>query len=746
MKSPGGFRPWRIADWSGTIRVRTPTVLQMTAIECGAACLSMVLGHHGRFVPLEALRYECGVSRDGTKAGNIVRAARRFGLIAEGFSAEPEALRTLPLPQIIFWNFNHFVVVDGFGPGVVFLNDPAVGPRSVSDAEFDVSFTGVVLTFITGPDFVRGGRRQRVIQGVARRLRSSQIAVLFIFLAGIGLVVPGLLVPAFVRIFVDYYLIQGFADWLGPLLAAMVAIAALRVGLTSLQQHYLLRLQTKLALRGAGAFFWRVLRLPIGFFAQRHGGEIGSRLGLSDRVAELIAGDMAVTLIDLTAMGFYIVIMALYDGPLTIVAVVFAAFNLAAFALVSRRLTDASHKLLLDQSKLTGVTMSGLQMIESFKSSGTEDLFFTRWAGYHARVVNAEQTLDRHRAILSSSPVLLSLLGSAVVLVIGGAQAMAGDISIGALAAFQTLMIGFNAPLIRLVHLGGQIQEVAASIWRLDDILAHDLDREFRPPAQPIQPDDQHDDQHDDQPDEAAANAKLVGGVQLQNVSFGFIPTDPPLIEGLSFDLAPGTRVALVGGSGSGKSTIGKLIAGLYQPWSGEILFDGAPRNWINPKLFRNSIAMVDQDIVLFEGTVSDNISLWDGTMPEAQIVRAARDAMVHDDIAALPETYDFRMQEAGRNFSGGQRQRIEIARALAGNPTLLILDEATSALDSMTEKAVVDNIRKRGCTAIIIAHRLSTIRDCDEIIVLDHGRIVERGAHQALLAAGAGYSRLIKS
>jgi NHLM bacteriocin system ABC transporter peptidase/ATP-binding protein len=757
-----------IADQGRTKRVRTPTVLQMTAVECGAACLAMVLGYYGRFVPLEELRYECGVSRDGTKAGNVVRAALRFGLTAEGFSTEPDVLRTLPLPQIIFWSFNHFVVVDGFGPGLVFLNDPAVGPRSVSDAEFNESFTGVVLTFEPGPDFVRGGRRNRAVDGVLKRLRRSRAAVLFVVLAGVGLVVPGLLVPAFVRIFVDYYLIQGLTGWLVPLLAGMAGIAALRVSLSWLQKHTLLRLQTKLAMHGASRFLWHVLRLPVGFFAQRYSGEIGSRLALSDRVAELIAGELAVTLVDLMTMALYVGIMAVYDWPLAILAVGFATVNLLAFGLVSRPLTDASHKLLLDQSKLIGVTMSGLQMIESFKSSGTEDLFFTRWAGYHAKVVNAEQTLDRHRVILSSSPVLLSLLGATAVLVVGGFRVMAGDISIGVLVAFQTLMISFNAPLIGLVHLGGQIQEAEASLWRLDDILAHDLDREFRegaaapapetpkrPPAQPIRRVSLWAEESASAVAASAAaaeqldelpNVKLVGRLRLRNISFGFIPTNPPLIKGLSLDLEPGTRVALVGGSGSGKSTIGKLIAGLYQPWGGEILFDGRPLTEIDPRLFRNSIAMVDQDIALFEGSVSENISLWDRTMPEAQIIRAARDAMIHDDIAALPETYDFRVLEAGRNFSGGQRQRIEIARALAINPAVLILDEATSALDSVTEKEVVDKVRKRGCTAIIIAHRLSTIRDCDQIIVLKHGKIVEHGTHHSLLAEGSLYSQLVKS
>ena len=752
-----------------TVRVRTPTILQMEAVECGAACLAMVLGRFGRHVPLETLRYECGVSRDGTKASLILRAARKYGLVSRGFSTEPATLRTLTLPQILFWDFNHFVVLEGFGKGVFYLNDPAVGPRTVSEADFDRSFTGVVLTFEPGPDFVREGPASSVVDGLRRRLKGSYGAFLFVILAGLGLVIPGLLVPAFVRVFVDYYLIQGFKDWLMPLLAGMIGAAVLRASLVALQQHFLLRLQTKLVLSGSSTFFWHVLRLPVGFFAQRYGGEIGARVGLNDRIAQLLAGELTITVVGLMTMVIYGIIMAVYDLPLTILAVIFAGTNLLAFALVSRKLSDASRKLLLDQGKLMGTTMSGLQMIESFKSSGTEDLFFNRWAGYHTKVVNSEQELARHRLILGMSPILLSLLGATVVLVIGGFQVMAGTISIGTLVAFQTLMISFSAPVIGLVHLGSQIQDAEASITRLDDILAHKLDPSFLPSA-PAEPPPaavwkggagtasaEAPVRHLSATAIAAATAaaeqldelpkvKMVGRVQLQEVSFGFIPTEPPMIEALSLEMEPGSRVALVGGSGSGKSTIGRLIAGLYQPWSGTILFDNTPMNEIAPRLFRNSIAMVDQDIALFEGGISENISLWDPTMPEEQIVRGTRDAVIHDDIAALPENYDYLIREGGRNFSGGQRQRLEIARALAGNLAVLILDEATSALDAVTEMLVIENIRKRGCTCIIIAHRLSTIRDCDEIIVLDRGKVVERGNHTDLVTARGAYWKLIQS
>jgi len=705
----------------------------MEAVECGAACLRMILGYFGRHVPLETLRYECGVSRDGTKASTIVKAARRQGLIARGFSLDPKDLRTMPLPQIIFWNFNHFVVLEGFGPGIVYLNDPATGPRRVSDAEFDLAFTGVCLTFEPGPDFVRAGRRSTIWEGMIRRIRHSRMALAFIALAGLCLVVPGLLAPSFSRAFVDFYLIQGFKDWLFPLLAGMVGVALFKALQTWVQTHYLLRLQTKLSVHGATRFFWHVLRLPIGFFAQRYGGEIGTRVALNNRVAHLVAGELALALFNIMTMTIYAAIMVNYDGLLTALGVLFAALNVAAFALVSRRLADASQKLLVDQGKMMGVVMQGLRMIESYKANGTESVFFTRWAGYHAKVVNSEQDLARQSLLLGASPVLLALLGSTVVLTIGGLRVMHGEMTIGSLVAFQALMVGFTAPVIALVSLGGRMLEAQGDIIRLDDVLAHEIDPEFSPP--PV-----------DHPPRAAPSTRLSGRVSLRDISFGFNPADPPLIEGFSLDMAPGARIALVGGSGSGKTTIGKLIAGLYLPWSGEILFDGQPMAALPRTGLRGSLAMVDQDIALFEGSVSDNISLWDQTMPQDWITRAAHDAVIHDDINLRAGSYEHLVTEGGRNFSGGQRQRIEIARALASNPSILILDEATSALDAVAEKRVIENVHRRGCTCIIIAHRLSTIRDCDEIVVLNQGRVVERGTHDQLILANGSYCDLIES
>ena len=618
-----------------------------------------------------------------------------------------------------------------------------------------------------------------VLFGLIRRLAGSRGAFLFVILSSIALVVPGLLVPAFSRVFVDYYMIEGLKKWLWPLLVGMVAAAALRSGLTGLQQHFLLRLQTKLSITASSAFFWHVLRLPVGFFSQRYGGEIGTRVMFNDRIANLIAGDLGLTILNLVTMLLYGLIMRQYDPVLAAVGVGFAIFNLAAFGLVARRLGDANQRLLLDRGKMTGIAMQGLQMIDSYKASGTEGLFFTRWAGYHAKVVNVEQALSRYRAFLGVAPLLVSMLGTAAVLTVGGWRVVDGLITVGTLFAFQALLSSFHTPVASLVNLGAQMQEAQGYITRLEDIMLQEEDEEFKRglggmPGATVAPQTpslllggnaplesgKPDSQAFPSENVAAGAAepppippprppepiKLTGRVSVKDLTFGFIPTDPPLVAHFSLDLEPGTRVALVGGSGSGKSTVGKLLAGLYRPWSGEILFDGMPMAHIPRDILRTSLAMVDQDIALFEGSVRDNISLWDTTMPEDRIVQAARDAMVHSEITERPDSYDFKVMESGRNFSGGQRQRIEIARALAGTPSILVLDEATSALDSATEKQVVDNIRRRGCTCIIIAHRLSTIRDCDEIIVLDRGKIIERGTHQALMDRGGAYKQLLEA
>ncbi len=745
-------------DYPRYRRVKTPTVLQMEAVECGAAALGSVLGYYGRIVPLEELRVECGVSRDGSVAGNVLRAARRYGLSAEGYQSEPEGLRSLPLPMIVHWNFNHYLVVEGFGRGRIYLNDPARGPRTVTEAEFDQSFTGVVMAFEPTAEFVKAGSKPSTLQAVEKRLSGARMALIYVVIASLGLIVPGLIIPAFARIFVDDILVGGQDTWLRPLLLAMALTAILRALLTALRQRYLLRLETRLALSGSARFFWHVLRLPITFFAQRFGGEIGYRVEINDRIARIASEELATTLLNIVLIVFYAVLMLQYSLPLTLIGIGIALLNLLALRYVSRRRVDTSQRFLQEYSKMVATAMNGLQTIETLKATGAESDFFAQWAGYQAKTLNAQQELGLYSQVLAVVPVFLTALNTAAILGIGGLQIMSGQLTLGLLVAFQSLMASFLEPVNDLVNLGGKLQEVSADLNRLDDVLRYKAD---------AQVENQVTETEAEEPAEAETNAndldavlfkekraagkarsdggaKLIGSVELRHITFGYSPLTPPLIEDFNLVLKPGARVALVGGSGSGKSTISRLVAGLYQPWSGEILFDGKARSQTPRELITNSLAMVDQDIFLFEGTVRDNLTLWDPTLPETSIIQAAKDAHIHDDILERPGGYDHLIEEGGRNFSGGQRQRMEIARALVGNPTVMIMDEAMSALDTVTEKIIDDHLRRRGCTCLIVAHRLSTIRDCDEIVVLDKGKVVQRGTHDELRAVDGVYKQLV--
>ncbi|HEX8451333.1 MAG TPA: NHLP family bacteriocin export ABC transporter peptidase/permease/ATPase subunit [Longimicrobium sp.] len=708
-------------------RRRVPTVLQMEAVECGGASLAMILAHHGRYVPLEELRIACGISRDGSKASNIVRAARTFGLTSKGYKLEPAALRRMPLPMIVHWNFNHFLVLEGFGSrGRVFLNDPAYGPRVVSDKELDESFTGVALVMEPGPEFKPGGEGRSLVSALRRRLPRSHAALAFIVLAGLALVVPGLVVPTFSRVYVDAVLIRGLSDWVTPLLAAMGVTALFMAALTWLQQLYLLRLETKLSLTASTRFFWHVLHLPMQFLSQRFPGEIASRVGLNDRAAHVLSGELATTLLSIVVVAFYAVLMSGYDLWMTAVVVATAALNIVALVAVSRRRTDLSYRLAKDYGRSVGTTMGGLMNIETLKSTGSESDFFARWAGQYAKVVNAKQELGGQTQLLSVLPTLLMALSSTLVLGLGGQRVMDGEMSMGMLVAFQALMLAFLTPVNRLVALGSTLHEVGSDLNRLDDVLRAEVRYTH------------------EAPDEEAHRTKLDGHLEIQRMSFGYSRLEPALIQDFNLTLKPGSRVALVGGSGSGKSTVARVVSGLYDPWAGQVLLDGLPRAGHARRTLISSLAVVDQDIFLFEGTIRENLTMWDDTVSDADLVQAARDACIHDEISARTGGYSGKVEEGGRNFSGGQRQRLEIARALVNNPTLLVLDEATSALDPITEKEIDDNLRRRGCMCLIVAHRLSTIRDCDEIVVLDRGRIVERGTHDELKARGGAYSQLI--
>lgn len=714
-------------------RVRTPTVLQMEAVECGAAALGIVLAYHGRRVPLEALRIACGVSRDGSKASNVVKAARTYGLAATGARLEIGSLRNHALPAILFWNFNHFLVLEGFGPGCAYLNDPAAGPRKVTMEEFEKAYTGVTLLFQPGPAFQPGGKPPSLLKALALRLVKVKGALWFVLLSSLGLVIPGLMIPVFSQVFVDNYLIGRMDGWVKPLLLGMAATALVRGLLTWLQQKYLLRLEMHLSLTGSSTFFWHVLRLPIEFFTQRYAGDISQRVQTNDRVAQLLSGELATNAVNLVSIVFYLAIMLMYNWQLTLVGVALTALNLAALKSITRLRTDGNMLLLQDHGKLMATTIGGIQTIETIKATGAENDFFMRWSGYKAKVSNTEQRLEFYTRLLSALPSLLSALIGVAILGLGGAQVISGVMSVGMLVAFQSLMSSFTEPVSNLMGLAGKYQEAKGDMARLDDVMRYPVDPGFAAAAAAgAAP--------------PSAGGKLQGHLELRNITFGYSRLDPPLIEDFNLVLTPGRRVALVGGSGSGKSTVAKIVMGLNRAWSGQVLLDGIPREQIDRGVLCASLANVDQEPYLFEGTVRDNLTLWDATLAQADMIQAAHDAQIHDTIMGRAGGYDSNVGEAGAGFSGGQVQRLDIARALALQPRILVLDEATSALDPVTEQLIDAGIRARGCACLIVAHRLSTVRDCDEIIVMAHGRIVERGTHDELIACNGAYSQLIKA
>ncbi len=713
---------------------RVPTILQMEAVECGAASLAMILAYYGRWIPLESLRIACGVSRDGTKASNVINAARKHGLAARGFKAEPDRLQTLPLPSIIHWNFNHFVVFEGFRGGWAYINDPAQGRQRVSPIELSDSFTGVVLAFEPTAAFRRQGAAPRALPMLWDRLAGSRTGLSLVLVISMMLVLPAIVVPVFSALFVDDILIARLPGWIGPLLIGLALTALLRAVILLLRLHYLLRLEVKLGLTMATKFFWHILHLPITFFTQRHAGDIASRIAVNEEVSQLLSGELATTALQTITLVFFVAAMATYDVALTALVVPLTLLNFVALPLSGQRREDAARRMAKDQGQLAAATVGMIRAIETIKSSGMEQDAFARWAGYHAKAMGASQELDVYTAKLGIVPPFLTALGNIAVLGLGSLRVMHGEMSIGDLVAFQTLAASFSEPVAHLVALGGRLQQIKADLARVSDALAYPVEPRSLPVAE------------DAAPGAVAGPVRLQGEIALHGVTFGYNPNERPLIENFDLHVRPGQRVALVGGSGSGKSTVGRLICGLYPLWSGEILLDDRKLDDIPPQVVANSLAYVDQDIFLFAGTVRENITMWDSSVDDARLARALRDAVMFDEIAERPGIYNYAVAEGGVDFSGGQRQRLEIARALAAEPTILVLDEATAAVDPVVEQAIDENLRRRGCTCVIIAHRLSTIRDCDEIVVLSKGRVEGRGTHAELLATCQLYVDLLQA
>ena len=710
---------------------KVPVIMQMEALECGAASLAMVLAYYQKWIPLEQVRLDCGVSRDGSNMKNVFLAAQHYGLEAHGYKMELENLKTEgTFPCIIHWEFNHFVVLDGFKGNKAVINDPARGIVQVSMEQFDESFTGLVLALTPGENYEPSGKRKSTLAFARKRLKGAAPAVAFIVITTIISYLFGIITPVMSRIFYDRLLTGKAPDWLYPFITILSVITAFQLIVQWAQTVYNLKINGKMAIEGNASYMWKVLRLPMEFFSQRMAGDILQRQGTNAGIAGTLVNTVAPLVLDTVMMFFYLIVMLRYSVIMTLVGILSMAVNMGVAQYLSLKRVNVTRVQMRDQGKLASATLAGISMTETIKSSGAESGFFRKWSGYQAAVNTQEVKYTSLNATVGLIPSMITKVSNYVILFMGVKLAMEGSFTLGMITTFQGLLTRFMEPAEMLINAGQTIQEMRTDMERVEDVMNYPDD-----PALNYGADQQE-----------GSKGKLRGDVELKHVTFGYSPLGNPTISDFSMHLRPGKRVAIVGASGSGKSTVSKLVTGLYQPWEGEILFDGKPISDIPRDVFTGSVAMVDQDIVLFEDTILNNIRMWDESIEEFEVILAARDAQIHDDILQRPGGYLGKLTENGKDLSGGQRQRLEIARVLAQDPSIIILDEATSALDARTEYELVKAVKDRGISCIVVAHRLSTIRDCDEIIMLDRGKIVERGTHEELYARGGAYAELVTS
>ena len=706
-----------------------PVVMQMEATECGAACLAMILAHYGRWIPLEEARIACGVSRDGSKASNILKAASSYGMQADMRTCTASELRAQgSFPCIISWNRKNYVVLRGFSGNKALVNDPARGSVKVELDAFERSFDGTVLEFAPTDSFEKGGQRPSTFAFARERLKGMKAPIVFVALATFIISLATIMGTTVSTAFMDYVLTGDNPDWLIPILAILGLSVVVRCVVSIANAVYLNRIRGKFAVVGASQFMWHLLHLPVGFYEQRTVGDLQQRQEANETVVATLVEQLAPALFNVVLVVLYLAVMLNYSWKLTLIGLVTVAINVAVANWAARARVNVTRQQARDRGLLYSSTMAGIESIETIKASGAEEGYFERWAGYQALVNDVTSRFNKIDLYFAAVPEFLAQLANIAVLLLGTFLIMSGEFSAGMLLAFQGLLSGFMQPVDSVINLGRQTQEMRTSMERVQDVLEY--------------PADVRDEPFEEEED----LSKLSGAIEIDHVSFGYSPLEPPLIQDFSLTLEPGSWVALVGTSGSGKSTIAKLVCGLYEPWEGEIRFDGIARRDINPDQLCESLALVDQNVMTFTDTVDANIRLWDKSIEDYEVILAANDAGIHDDIMKRGLGYGEAIAPQGRNFSGGQLQRLEIARALAISPSIIVLDEATSALDAKTEAHVMQAIRERSITCIVVAHRLSTIRDCDEIIVLKDGSVVERGTHKELMAMGGAYCDLVRS
>lgn len=702
---------------------KVPVVMQMETVECGAAALSMLLAYHGKWLSIEQLRTDCGVSRDGSNARNIVLAARSHGMDAHGWHADIDDLPALA-PAIIHWNYNHFVVFKGFDRGLAFINDPSMGSMAVSMKDFRRSYTGVAITATPGADFKPQGHQTSILHYVRENIRGVKDAFIFTLVMGLLMSFAGMVYPLFSQIFLDSIITGKNDEWTIPFFFGITCLVVFNFLLALLDNVYGRRFAGSMSIKGNTRFLWHALNLPIEFFAQRYVGDIVQRQSLNEHITTTLVRILAPYAVNVALLVVYVIVMAQYSLLLTIVGISVVALNIYTVAAERELRTNLARALEQSEGRFYGITMSCVDNIESIKAAGAERGFFEFWSGNFARRNNQEVAFQKR----PFWPFVFGHFANSFILILGAALILEGQFSIGMLMAFQGFMAEFMKPAMGLMEGSTTVLELRSQMERIDDVMAYPTEQDTAAG------------------NGQSGNVKLGGKIEMRNVTFGYSTSAEPLIRDFSMTLLPGKSVAIVGASGCGKSTIAKLVTGLYKPWSGEILFDDRDSSEVTRGEFVNSVACIDQNVVLFDDTIAENIKMWDHSIEDFTMTMACIDAGIRDDIISRPRGFNTRLVKGGGNFSGGQRQRFEIATALAREPVILILDEATSALDTVMESEVMQSIRQCGASTIVIAHRLSTIRDCDEIIVMDKGRIVQRGTHDELIAQPGAYAELIRN
>lgn len=697
----------------------------MSTPECGAAALTMVLGFYGKLLPLASVRERCPASRCGSTPEQVLQAAESFGLTGQVQKADLPTLKEMKLPVIALWNRKYYVVVKRFRGGSVYLNDPSSGAYAVTEERFMRSYSGTVLVLEPGPDFEPGGRRESLLTLLRRRLRTGSRSMLAIFLLRALSTGADLALLALIRRMVDQVMSGERPGLYGPLLAAMSLVLLAELGFSVLEIIRLCRTSRRLAADSGGSLFKRMLELPMSFYEQHFAGDILDRLEKNTRLDDSLLRTLLPTVVDAASLVFYLGLLLFYDPALAAVCLAVEVAYILISLWYQRRIAIQSRSLSTSSGLVNTSLLNGLGTIETIRSTGSERAFFSLWSASQRDLQAKSAKMLRMNALSSFLGGSRNSISSGCLLFLGAVFMIRGSFTVGMLATFQSALNVVRRSLGDLVGISNDLTGRRTDIERVDDILAREAE-----PSVPL--------------DDESQARKLSGGVQISHVTFRYNDGDWPAADDMALTVEPGQMVALVGSTGCGKSTLLKLIAGLYRADEGDILYDGMRREQIPDVVFHSSLASVDQEISVFNDTISANLKMWDPTVADYEVILAARDAQIHRRIISAPDGYDSVLYENGGNFSGGELQRLELARALSQEPTLLLLDEFTSALDALTEEKVFQAIRAKGTTCILAAHRFSTVVSCDRIVVMDQGRIVEQGTHEQLYQAGGLYRRLV--